>query len=109
MGGNLNHVRVQFNFENFKGVSIQLSENQTASNATFSLHQTPSVKKVWPVHVYDRPDFDVIEANPSALNARADNFSPHVMMQVDQLRSYGYDGQGVKLAVIDSGVSTHDV
>lgn len=34
-----------------------------------------------------------------------DTFTPHVMTQVDMLRADGITGKGVKIAVIDTGVS----
>lgn len=37
--------------------------------------------------------------------ATADTFSPHVMTQVDRLRSQGVVGEGIKVAVVDTGVS----
>lgn len=35
----------------------------------------------------------------------ADTFTPHVMTQVDLLRADGITGKGVKIAVVDTGVS----
>ncbi|TQV99640.1 subtilisin [Cordyceps javanica] len=106
MGHHLDHVRVHFDFEHFKGASIQVNDSQVATNATYALYRSrsPAAKNVWPVYVYDRPILDATEVTPSGLNARDDTYSPHVMMQVDQLRAQGFDGKGVKLAVIDSGV-----
>ncbi len=107
MGAHLDHVRVHFDFEDFKGVSIQVHDNAAATNAAYSLFGGGSraAKNMWPVYAYDRPGFNVTEVAPSGRNIRADTFSPHVMMQVDQLRAQGFDGKGVKLAAIDSGVS----
>ncbi|KAJ3490266.1 hypothetical protein NLG97_g5818 [Lecanicillium saksenae] len=110
MGAHLDHVRVHFDFENFKGVSIQVNDNAAANNAVYGLSsaQAPA-KHVWPVYAYDRPEHNVTEIAPSGrLLARSDTFTPHVLMQTDQLRAQGFQGQGVKVAAIDSGVDyTH--
>lgn len=37
--------------------------------------------------------------------ATADTYSPHVMTQVDRLRNKGFVGKGIKVAVVDTGVS----
>lgn len=105
MSGLEGHIRVQFDFEHFKGASIQTHGNATSGNAKFRLADSPAVKHVWPVYIYNRPRLDAVEVQPSGRSVRSDTFSPHVMMQVDQLRAQGIDGQGVKIAAIDSGVS----
>lgn len=38
--------------------------------------------------------------------ATTDAFSPHVMTQVDRLRGQGVVGKGIKVAIVDTGVST---
>ncbi|KAM3528042.1 hypothetical protein NHJ13051_002584 [Beauveria bassiana] len=110
MGAHLDHVRVHFDFETFKGVSIQVNESEAMGTTARSLFASSgAVKNMWPVYAYDRPSFNATEVVPSGRSTRAeDTFSPHVMMQVDQLRARGFDGKGVKLAVLDSGVDyTH--
>lgn len=38
--------------------------------------------------------------------ATTDAYSPHVMTQVDRLRNQGVVGKGIKVAIVDTGVST---
>lgn len=81
---------------------------------------------VWPVKLYGVPKYTVdwvagedalttdnnnndnngqgetVAARQAA--AAADMFSPHVMTQVNQLRDDGTVGEGIKVAVIDTGV-----
>lgn len=49
--------------------------------------------------------------SPSELQKRADeylNYAPHVLTQVDRLNAKGYKGQGLKIAVVDTGIDyTH--
>ncbi|OAA67489.1 Peptidase S8, subtilisin-related protein [Cordyceps fumosorosea ARSEF 2679] len=113
MGANLNHVRVHIDSESFRGVSVQLNvaANLTADAGldavAHSLSGTGAAKNIWPVYAYDRPDLNVTEIAPSSRGGVLDDpdtFAPHVMMQVDRLRAQGFDGAGVKLAAIDSGV-----
>lgn len=66
------------------------------------------MKNAWPVYVYDRPDpeFQVVDSfKLESRDEAADTIGPHVMMQVDKLREKGFTGKGVRVAVIDSGVS----
>lgn len=78
--------------------------------------------KVWPIKKYSLPAHTVHwtagedakledqgEAAARARQATADLFSPHVMTQVNKLRDEGVDGTGIKVAVIDSGVSNMSV
>lgn len=71
---------------------------------------------------YSRPDYKVQwtageyataeEADGAAARARqqmTDTFTPHVMTQVDQLRDRGVTGKGIKIAILDTGVSSSPV
>lgn len=108
--GNDDSVRLTYDFELFKGVSVQLKDISNAEETAFRISQAPAVKKVWPVHIYDRPDTEFQTVNPMKLESRdeSDTIGPHVMMQVDKMREKGFTGKGVKVAVIDSGVSLTD-
>lgn len=73
---------------------------------------------VWPLKLYNVPTYtidwvageDALADNSrgeaaAARQAPADTFSPHVMTQVNQLRDEGVVGKGIKVAVVDTGVS----
>lgn len=73
---------------------------------------------VWPLKLYNVPTYTVDwvagedaladnskgEAAAAARQAATDTFSPHVMTQVNQLRDEGVVGEGIKVAVVDTGV-----
>lgn len=74
---------------------------------------------MWPLRLYNVPTYtvdwvageDALADNgngaaAAARQAAADTFSPHVMTQVNQLRDEGVVGDGIKVAVIDTGVSS---
>lgn len=72
-------------------------------------------RKVWPVKRYSLPEYTVEwtgsedasgeVAAALARQSEADEFSTHMMTQVNKLRDQGIVGKGVKVAVVDSGVS----
>lgn len=112
---------MEFDFELFQGISIQLDESGTPDQRAAQLASLPAVKSIWPVRLWDRPEPDVrrhgnsthaAAAVQGALRKRQNTNStlgngPHVMTQVDRLHAKGITGKGVKIAVIDSGVSRH--
>jgi len=76
------------------------------------------VKNVWPVKTFSLPGDTVHAVGPSvgalatssALAKRqapvaGEGFAPHVMTQVDKMRAAGFRGKGIKIAIIDTGVS----
>lgn len=87
----------------------------TAESDANILLSLPSVKNIWPNYLYALPETQVIwTGNPDTgvvAKRQADSndtFSPHVMTQVDQLRAKGIVGEGIKIAVIDTGIDyTH--
>ena len=107
---------MEFDDKLFKGASIQFKDLAKAEDLATKMLDLPVVKRFWPVKVYGMPDpriewtgsrdqeYSAIEKR-SAYDTAKDTFSPHVMTQVDKLRAEGYTGKGVKIAVIDSGVS----
>ena len=74
-----------------------------------------AVKKVWPVHIVTRPNDEVIwtgsshEAVPPKYRPRQasgdDAISSHLMTQVDLLHAKGITGKGIRIGVVDDGVS----
>ncbi|KJZ76416.1 hypothetical protein HIM_04145 [Hirsutella minnesotensis 3608] len=109
-------TRVKFDYELFKGVSVQMDDVKQADQKAEKLAAMPAVKNVWPVRLYDRPSpkIEWIGTTPKpsggSVVARdtykktADTFSPHVMTQVDKLRAKGITGKGIKIAIIDTGI-----
>lgn len=70
-----------------------------------------SVSGIWPVRVYERPEFRKHEVFDLKVTERSNTYAkrryqypPHKMTGVDQLHQMGYYGDGIKVAVIDSGV-----
>ncbi|KAM3496919.1 hypothetical protein MY10362_009713, partial [Beauveria mimosiformis] len=71
--------------------------------------QMPGVTNVWPVETTKQP-VELPAAVPEAGNQRRDTSSTwnHVMTQVDKLHAAGYRGEGIRIAIDDSGVNyTH--
>jgi hypothetical protein len=97
----------------FKGAAIKFNDLSTADTEAKNLLALSSVKKVWPNRVYSLPETEVVwtgTPESGSLSKRQDDnttdtFSPHVMTQVDKLRAQGIVGTGIKIGVIDTGVS----
>ncbi|KAG6042894.1 hypothetical protein E4U39_005293 [Claviceps sp. Clav50 group G5] len=108
-------TRMKLEFELFNGLSFQLHDLKTAKEKVAKYAAMPAVKAVHPVMLYDMPNPKIEWIAPkgstfehSGLASRAeggpDTFSPHVMTQVDKLRAKGITGQGIKVAVVDTGI-----
>lgn len=113
-------VRVDLNFELFKGVSIQLNDVNTAEEKAQKLAALPAVKNIWPVRSVPRPNPAIEWVATEGLQALANKgdagtidardaaepiSSAQRMSQIDKIRAKGYKGRGIKVAVIDTGVS----
>lgn len=112
---------MEFDYELFQGISIQLDESDSAEDRASQLASLPAVKNIWPVRLFERPGLGegVVRRNSTdnpavlqnALHKRQCNGTsslgnaPHVMTQVDRLHEQGITGKGIKIAVIDTGVS----
>ncbi|KAG6095501.1 hypothetical protein E4U30_002411 [Claviceps sp. LM220 group G6] len=108
-------TRMKLEFELFNGLSFQLHDLKTSKEKVAKYAAMPAVKAVHPVILYDMPNPKIEWIAPkgstfkrSGLASRAeggpDTFSPHVMTQVDKLRAKGITGQGIKVAVVDTGI-----
>lgn len=107
---------MEFNYKLFKGASIQFKDHETAEQEVARLKSLGAVKNVWPKQIYTLPD-ELQWAGREGLGAESGGIakrgfenqtttdSPHIMTQVDKLRAKGVTGKGIKIAVIDSGVS----
>ena len=107
------HTRKHFNYQLFKGASIELNGADSAVSTLKDIKDMAGVK-VWPVTVIPRPNDEVVwTGTPNApehadLRRReeeVDEFSTHVQTQIDLLRAEGITGKGIKIAIIDTGVS----
>ncbi|KAG5987990.1 hypothetical protein E4U52_006998 [Claviceps spartinae] len=109
-------ARMKLEFELFNGLSFQLHDLKIAKQKVAKYAAMPAVKAVHPVIVYDMPNPKIEWIAPngstfeqSGLASRAeggpDTFSTHVMTQVDKLRAKGITGKGIKVAVVDTGVT----
>ena len=99
--------RLNFSSSVFTGASFHLSNLDEM--ATIAAH--PSVAALWPVTAIPRLSprvdslFDISNVQMKTTTSTSpDTFSPHVMTGVDKLRAQGYNGEGVIIAIIDSGI-----
>lgn len=120
-------VSIRFHDADLAHANMKMLSNMTSiKNSKFLVFRpiTASLanlrSKVWPVRQYSVPavkvhwtaDEDATVADPYESAAHkirqegvADTYSPHLMTQVNRLRDQGIVGRGVKVAVIDTGVS----
>lgn len=94
---------------------MQFHNIDNAGDRALNIASIPAVKNVWPVEkVYLPSDQRLWAGNQlrhtdhlirKSGNGTGAPYPPHVMMQVDKLRAEGITGKGVKIAIIDSGVS----
>ncbi|KAJ2892836.1 subtilase [Zalerion maritima] len=107
--------RMNLTYSLFKGASIQLHDSDESSTdlQIAEISAMSKVKKVWPVRLYPVPDHEVVWTArdvdaPITMRKRqdeeADDYSTHVMTQVDLLRAEGITGEGIKIAIIDTGI-----
>lgn len=113
-------TRVDLDYELFKGVSIQLNDVNSAEEKAQKLAQLPEVKNIWPVMMVPAPNprvewigsegLDAISKIPhGAINSRASQdyiSSAQRMGQIEKLRAKGISGRGIKIGVVDTGVSS---
>lgn len=107
-------TRMQLDYTLFKGISVDLFDLENAEEKAASMARMRSVVNMWPVEVFSvpKPKIEWVgapEGETAKVFRRQDNgtdtYSPHVMVQVDKLRAEGITGKGIKVAVIDTGVS----
>jgi len=98
---------LNFSSNVFIGASFHLKNHDDKS----SIADLDFVSAIWPVTVYSRPDPTVKSiiqldelANDTDNENYTDLFAPHVMTGVDKLHAEGYKGEGIVIAIIDSGV-----
>ncbi len=87
----------------FIGASFRLSNHDDVS----AIKALDSISGIWPVALYSRPDprvESIINMADFDNGTYEDLFAPHVMTGVDKLHDQGYTGEGVFIAIIDTGV-----
>lgn len=112
-------VRRRFDSEVFRGVSVQLADVQQAERHSAEMGQMAGVKNVWPIRVSRLAPEDEGAKQPAqeeqeqrrGLGRRAAGEDPespwnHLMTQVDKLHGEGFTGNGIKIAVVDTGVGS---
>lgn len=105
-------MRKDLRFKLFKGASIQFKDTRKAEEMAAKVAQMPRVKSVFPVRRYPIPRHTVLSTGDGVhefLERRQDvgndTFSTHLMTQVNKFRDSGITGKGIKIGVIDTGVS----
>ncbi|KAH8694068.1 putative subtilisin [Talaromyces proteolyticus] len=98
----------------FKGASFNLHDSGNEKVNIQTIQSLPSVKNIHPVRSYSLPEtagypvnqvssFTSVE-NSAQSDITQDTLSTHVMTGVDKLRSEGYVGEGIKVAIVDTGI-----
>lgn len=104
--------KMDFDSEIFKGATYQFEDSKPTAQRMADLLALPAIKNVWPNRIVPAPDDKINSvashgSDPLRLTKRSnsnDTFSTHVQTQVDMLRAKGITGEGVKVAIIDTGV-----
>jgi hypothetical protein len=107
--------RLNLTYSLFHGASFKLRDPAKVGVDLARIKKLPTVKQVWPVHTFTRPKEEVIwtggsnEAVPPKFRARQESengaISSHLMTQVDLLHAKGITGKGIRIGVVDDGVS----
>lgn len=97
----------------FNGASFRLDQNGGFEATAKQIASLAIVKSIWPLKSYKKPlvsisqvfeEFAATGSSPLHKRQDADSYPPHVLGEVDQLRAEGYTGEGLFVALIDTGV-----
>ncbi|KAG8937484.1 hypothetical protein FRC00_005016, partial [Tulasnella sp. 408] len=94
-------LRTEYNTPGiFVGATINLESDRDLN----ILADIPHVANIWPVYLHSTPP--LTESRDLVLETAYafDTFAPHVMTGVDKLHAEGFLGEGIKIAILDSGV-----
>lgn len=105
--GSEDTVRKTFDSEVFKGISVQHSDIELAGETSARIASHPQVKNVWPVNIHYPPEVKTFATGSAAVAWGGNNTAnpEHIQVQADKLHAKGFTGKGVKIAIIDTGVS----
>lgn len=109
-------IRQNYTSDIFFGLSAQLpgESDGKASNFSAEMKTKSGVKNVWPIETVTLPEEETEEIEEAQENLQrhysrraSDGKAPwnHLMTQVDKLHAEGYTGKGIKVGVVDTGVS----
>ena len=97
---------MNLSFKLLHGVSFRLDAAQDVKKAVGDISSMQIVKNVWPIQLHHTMTMQV--GNMGSPSDTVDTFPPHVMTGVDKLHAEGISGEGVFVALIDTGVDyTH--
>ncbi|KYK56818.1 subtilisin-like serine protease PR1C [Drechmeria coniospora] len=110
-------VRIKFDCEIYKGVSVELYDIAAAAATTAKITAGAAVKAVsqirqiaaakpsveWTGNKKTKKGSSELRKRGNATST-ADTYSPHVMTQIDKLRAKGLTGKDIRIAIIDSGI-----
>ncbi|KAK2595506.1 hypothetical protein QQS21_006781 [Conoideocrella luteorostrata] len=116
-------VRHKFDSKVFRGLSMQLGNSTTSDNTVAEIKAMKGIRGMWPLKILKHHTIqDKVENQPvhkpkeegwRGLDQRAADTAyqsrwTHLMTNVDKLHNKGFTGNGIKIAVVDSGVNyTH--
>lgn len=105
---------ITLDYSLFRGASFSLGSGTDEKVTLQKILSLPSVKSVQPVRSYSLPEtygYIASEYHPLSTSANSelfdtipDTFSTHVMTGVDKLRAEGFLGDGIKIAIVDTGI-----
>lgn len=112
--------RLELSHDLFNGASFVIDSAHNNQSTIDTIQSFSIVKSIWPIQLYTRPaaNLTVVKDSsifsPAALKAiqkrgvGEDTYPVHVMGGVDKLRAEGYSGEGLHIAIVDTGVDyTH--
>ena len=91
---------MDLSFSLFHSVSFQLDAAKNKKKAVEDISAMQIVKNIWPMRLYHTMQIE----GASEPNYTIDTFSTHVMGGVDKLHTEGLSGDGIFVAIIDTGI-----